>query len=54
MVGETGIIPDGWSEKLPLLQLVDKVDSYLRARGVKDDDDKKKDEKKRREKTSPE
>ena len=46
MVNETGIIPDGWSEKLPLRQLVDKSESYLRARGVKDVDDKKKDEKK--------
>ena len=46
MVDETGIIPDGWSEKLPLRQLVDKSESYLRARGVKYADDKEKDEKK--------
>ena len=46
MVDETGIIPDVCSEKLPLRQLVDKSESYLRARGVKDSDDKKKDEEK--------
>ena len=46
MVDETGIIPDGWSEKLPLCQLVDKAESYLRARGVKDADEKNKDKKK--------
>ena len=48
-----GIIPDGWIEKLPLRQLVDKAESYLRARGVKYADDKKKDEKKRRKKNFP-
>ena len=46
MVDETGIIPDGCSKKLPLRQLVDKVESYLRARGAKDADYKKKDDKK--------
>ena len=45
MVDETGIIPDGCSKKLPLRQLVDKVESYLRARGAKDADYKKKDDK---------
>ena len=46
MIDETGIIIDGWSKKLPLRQLVDKAESYLHARGVKDADDKNKDEKK--------
>ena len=46
MVDETVIIPYGWSEKLSLYQLVDKVESYLRTRGVKYADDKNKDEKK--------
>ena len=46
MIDETGIIIDGWSKKLPLRQLVDKAESYIRARGVKNADDKKKDEKK--------
>ena len=46
MADETGIIPDGWSEKLPLRQLVDKSESHLHARGVKDADDRKKDNKK--------
>ena len=41
MVDETGITPDGWSNNLPLHQLVDKAESYLCARGVKDADDKK-------------
>ena len=50
MVDETGIIPDGWSKKFPLRQLVDKAESYLRTRGVKDADDKKKEEKKRKKK----
>ena len=54
MVDETGIIPDGCSKKLPLRQLVDKVESYLRARGAKDADYKKKDDKNKTEKTLPE
>ena len=53
IVDETGIIPDGWSENYPLRQLVDKVESYPQARGVKDADDKNKDEKKIRKKTLP-
>ena len=32
-VDETVVIPYGWSEKLPLRQLVDKSESYLHARG---------------------
>ena len=46
MFDETVIIPDGWSEKFPLQKLVDKAESYLRSRGVKDANDKKKYEKK--------
>ena len=46
MVDETGIIPYGWSEKLPLHQLEDEAESYLRAIGVKDLNNKNKDEKK--------
>ena len=46
MVDEIGIIPGGWSENFPLLQLVDKAESYLCARGMKDADDKNKEEKK--------
>ena len=44
MVDETGIIPDVWIKKFSLRQLVDKAESCLRARGVKDVDDKNKDE----------
>ena len=43
MVDKTGIIPGGWSEKLPLRQLVYKSESYLHARGVKYADEKNKD-----------
>ena len=46
MVDETGVIPDGWGEKLPFRQLLDQSESYLRARGVKYADEKKKYEKK--------
>ena len=45
MVDKAGIIPYGWSDNLPLRQLVYKVESYLCVRGVKDDNDKKKDKK---------
>ena len=47
MFDETGIITDGWSENLPLRQLVDRVESSLRERGVKDADKKNKEEKKK-------
>ena len=46
MIDETGIISDSWREKFFLHQLVDKSESYLRARRVKDADEKMKDEKK--------
>ena len=46
MVDETGIIPDSFGERLPLRQLVNKAESYLLAREVKDADDKNKDDKK--------
>ena len=46
IVNETVILPDSWSDRLPLLQLVDKWEVYLRARGVEDADDNKKDEEK--------
>ena len=46
MIDETGIISDSWREKFLLHQLVDKSESYLRARRVKDADEKMKDEKK--------
>ena len=45
MVDKTGIIPDVWSKKLTLRQLVNKSESYLRAKGLKDAYNKKKDEK---------
>ena len=40
MVYKTGIIPDGWSERLPLRQPVNKLESYFCARRVKDADEK--------------
>ena len=45
MFDETGLFPDVCRDKSPLRQLVDKSESYLQSRGVKDDDYKKKDEK---------
>ena len=53
MVDKAGIIPYGWSDNLPLRQLVYKVESYLCVRGVKDDNDKKKDEKNKTEENLP-
>ena len=53
MVNDTGIIPDGWIKKFPLCRLVDKAESYLRARGMKDVDDKKKDDKKQDRRKTP-
>ena len=49
MVNETVIIPDVWSKKLPLRQLVDTSESYLCARAVKDADDKNTYEKNKKE-----